>query len=69
MFGQRYSPKRIAVAKLNRKSSRTYVLKCVWVLLGKMRHFREIRREVPRVIDITISEAPWDNSSETRDVH
>ena len=66
---KRYSPKRIAVAELNRKSSRTYVLKRVWVLLGKMGHFRQIRREVPGVVDIIISEEPWDNSSERREVH
>ena len=65
----RYSPKRIAVAKLNGKSSLTYVLKRVWVLLGKMGHSREIRREVPGVTDIIIGEAPWHNSSERREVH
>ena len=67
-FVNRYSPKRIAVAELNRESFRTYVLKRIWVLLGKMGHFQGIRREVPCVIDIIIREAPWENSFERREV-
>ena len=65
----KYSPKRIAVAELNRKFSRTYILERVWVLLEKIEHFREMRREVPGVIDIITSEAPGDNSSERPEIH